>query len=158
MNIEIISDLDLFEFVKVLLTDKQRYAKCTDKLKSKHFFMTQRMLAKQFPVQINKGNINGLNYVAILDAYHFRLCKDGALPPKWLYTSGGKDSGKNKNQVLYDNIRKDKTTCLAVLESLGIELKSLEDLIKIDYTFVEKEYNSVLLMFAGKVKKTQKFD
>lgn len=157
MDIQIINDIDEREFTKILLTDKKKYALCTDKLKKKHFFMTQRALAKGYPIQVNKlSNHNGINEVAILDAYHNKLCKDGGMQPKFLFTSGNKNAGKGKESKLFDTIKGDKIVCDTLLKFFDIELKSLEDLIKLDYNYVDQEYNRLMMMFAGKLKRNQK--
>lgn len=155
MQQTIITDASVFDFVKALLTDKKTYAKYTDKLKDKNFFMCMRMIAKQYPLQVNAVNLNGINKVGILDFFHFRLCKDGQYPPKWLRVSGGSEN-VTKEEKLIKEIKKDTKVCLMLLEHLGVEYKSLIELIYADFVMVEREYNNLLLSISGKMKKTQK--
>jgi hypothetical protein len=153
-DVTIIHKIDLFEFITVLLTDKTTYSKFTDKLKASHFFMTQRMLAKGLPIQINSANINGINPVAILDMYHAKLCKDGGRKPKWLSAASKKDGDIiSKEQELHKQIVANTEVLELMLLNFNIELKSLIRVIEFDYSYVLSEYQQLLNAIKGKVKK-----
>lgn len=156
MNIEVVNEASPFDFVKALLTNKKQYAKFTNKLKEKSFFMAQRFLSKQYPVQINTGNLNGIDRVAILDLYHFKLCNDGGMIPRWLYTKGGDDLNISKEEKLFREIKSNTEICIQLLENFDIELKSLDDLIHRNYVYVEAEFNKLKDAHEGKVKKKRK--
>lgn len=149
-----IHKLDLFEFVKVLLTDKQRYAKCTDALKASHFFMTQRMLSKGYPIQVNKANINGIDVVAVLDTYHSMLCNDGGYPPKWLYAKTAKEQDSDQNK-LYNEIVKSSFYDELMNDVFAIEHKELRNLIDANFSYVLQQYVSLKEAYEGKGKRTK---
>ena len=149
-----IHKMDLFEFVKVLLTDTVRYSKCTNALKQGHFFMTQRMLAKGYPEQINKANINGIDAVAILDMYHKKLCRPNGQVPRWLYAKTAKEE-ESKKHTLYKAIV-DSPFYDEVLENVfQIEHKELRNLIAFDFQYVLKQYTMLKEAYEGKPKKTR---
>jgi hypothetical protein len=150
---EITNSIDLFGFVKALLTNKKLYASFTNKVKTDNFFMTQRMLAKGYPIQINAANKNGINQIAILDAYHIKLCADGTNPPSWLYAKAGKDDkSKTKEQILYADIIANAYAYELLITEFGIEHKSLYELINEEYTYVLSEFNSIKNAINGKIK------
>lgn len=152
---EIITSATPFEFVKALLTDKKTYAKYTKKVKESNHFMCMRMIAKQYPTQANAVNLNGIDRTAVLDFFHYRLCKDGSYAPQWLRVKGGSDS-VSKEEKLLKEIKKNTEHCIMFLDHLGIEMKSLEELIYIDYVLIETEFNNLILAIEGKMKKNQK--
>ncbi|WNN12286.1 hypothetical protein MA9V2_037 [Chryseobacterium phage MA9V-2] len=150
---EVITTVDLFGFVKALLTDKDMYAKFTSQVKAQHFFMTQRMLSKQYPRQMQKANVQGIDPVAILDSYHFRLCNHGHRPPQWLYAKGGKEEVATKEQMLYNKITEDKAVYEYLLKQWQIEPKSVEQLIELRYDQVTKDYEEAIIAIVGQMKR-----
>ena len=73
-----------FEFVSTMF-DRRRYAHLTDKDKNDHYFMAMRTLSTLFPVEIENYNIKGINQVAVLDYWHFRLSQKYKAQPKELF-------------------------------------------------------------------------
>lgn len=157
MSTEIISSLSLFDFVDALLTKPDVYSKCTNKLKASHFFMTQRMLAKGYPRQINVANINGIDQVAILDAYHAKLCNPNNAKPRWLYAKDMKSTvSLSKEQTLYKEITSNVQDTTMLLSVLDIEFKSLMSLIELEFTKVQTEYQALLDAKKGKLNKSKR--
>ena len=156
MSKEFITNLALFDFVDALLTKPEIYKKCTNKLKASHFFMTQRMLAKGYPRQINVANVNGLDPVAILDAYHAKLCNPSGVKPRWLYAKDIKSSSiVTKEQQLFKDITSNVSDTELLLQILDIEFKSLLSLIEVDFSYVQKEYEDLLKAKKGKISKNK---
>lgn len=144
MQIEITHTIDLFGFINALLCDTKKYATFTNKLKASHFFMTQRMLAKKYPMQINAANLNGINQIAILDMYHNKLCRDGQMPPAWLRTKSGKaNTIISKEEQLLNDIKSNLELMSLLLIEFDIEYKSLVQLVNEDYTFVKTEFTKL---------------
>lgn len=74
----------MFEFISCMF-DRRRYANLTEKDKNYHYFMTMRTLSTLFPVEIENYNIQGINQVAVLDYWHFRLSQKYKRQPRELF-------------------------------------------------------------------------
>lgn len=85
---DIITQIDLFEFINTFFTDKVKFAKITEHAKSGHSFMLNRFLSIYYPKEIQMINI--LHHPAIIDALQHGLCTGRV--PRWIYTKSKKAS------------------------------------------------------------------
>ena len=97
METNVITKVDFFDFMRCFFNDDAKYQKLTQNAKKPHFFMWRRMMAIQYPIQMNA--LAGLDDVRIMDVLHKNfLCKEY---PRWLYTSSkGGDKEKQKESLL----------------------------------------------------------
>lgn len=92
--------MELFEFVDSLF-DAQKYKKCTNADKKKHFFMAQRYMSINYPIESNNFNKIGINYVAVMDTWNRILTKMFKTKPGWTYTKAIKTAKADvKDKVL----------------------------------------------------------
>lgn len=93
-----------FDIIKMMFTDKESFDKLSDYMLDKHFFMINRIMAIQFPLQaqcFNKTNINGAQVIRSWQVFATAKCGYGRVP-SFVYTKSGKSSFVDP-----DNIDKD---------------------------------------------------
>jgi hypothetical protein len=61
--------MELFEFMKVLITDPKRYSQLKASEKGRHFFMVQRFMSIKFPTTAQQLNRVGMNGSAVMDLW-----------------------------------------------------------------------------------------
>lgn len=93
-----------FDIIKLMFTDKESFDNLSDYMLSKHFFMINRIMAIQFPLQaqcFNKLNINEAQVIRSWQFFATSNCGYGRVP-SFVYTKSGKSSFVDP-----DNIDKD---------------------------------------------------
>lgn len=93
-----------FDIIKLMFTDKESFDNLSDYMLSKHFFMINRIMAIQFPLQaqcFNKLNINEAQVIRSWQFFATSKCGYGRVP-SFVYTKSGKSSFVDP-----DNIDKD---------------------------------------------------
>ena len=105
--------MQLFDIVKLIFTTKPKEWKSVGKIdKSRNFFMINRIMAIQFPVQANQFNKLKVIPAPVVDWWHDTLSSRFSRPPQWLYTkTNKKESAKkeeNKNLEEIEDFIRDK--------------------------------------------------
>lgn len=100
-----------FDIIKMMFTDKESFDKLSDAILAKNFFMINRVMAIQFPLQaqcFNKLNINTGQVIRAWQQFATAKCGYGSVP-NFVYTKTGKSTFVDP-----DNIDKDVklTYCL----------------------------------------------
>ena len=137
--------MELFDFIHVLFTNPDEFSKISPGEKRKQFFMCQRRLAIQHPLQANALQHLKINQSAVIDFWQNYLKKTyKGYQPKWLYIKGVKKSTAVKekksnisNEIIYEYCKFykiDKKTVEDALEFYNdlmiAELKEFEKIIK----------------------------
>lgn len=81
--------MELFPFIDAMFND-QKYAGIPDSVKKKHFFMVQRFMSIKFPMEANKFNVIGINYVMAIDFWQTLLSRRYNKKPSWMFTKSNK--------------------------------------------------------------------
>lgn len=123
METNVITKIDFFDFMRAFFCDDAKYQKLTQNAKKPHFFMWRRMMAIQYPVQMNA--LAGLDDVRIMDVLHKNFLTSEY--PRWLYTSskGGSDKEAKKESLLKKYTR---DVIDLFMEHYSIEWKGVLDL------------------------------
>ena len=91
--------MELFDFITVLFTNPVEYSKITPGEKRKQYFMIQRRLSIQHPMQANALQHLKINQSAVIDFWQDYLRKTyKGWQPKWLYTKGVKKTQEVKEK------------------------------------------------------------
>jgi hypothetical protein len=137
--------MELFDFIKIIFSNPEEYAKIMPGEKRKHFFMCNRRFSIQHPLQANALQISKINQEAVIDWWQrFLRTTYKGYYPKWMYTTGVKkaqESKEKKIKVSNELIREfckwnkiDKKTVEDALEffpeKMLNELKSFEKITK----------------------------
>jgi hypothetical protein len=90
--------MELFDFIKVLFTDPGEYSKVPAGEKRKQFFMIQRRMAINFPLQASVLQQNKINQSAVVDFWQRFVRKQYKYVPGWMYTKGVKKAQEFKEK------------------------------------------------------------
>ena len=80
--------MELFELTKAMFGDTNNYSEATRGDKRKSFFMIQRRMAIQHPMQANALNQLKINQEEAVDVWQRFLSKKYKKTPFWMYTKG----------------------------------------------------------------------
>ena len=79
--------MQLFDVIKLIFNNKPKEWKSVGKIdKSRNFFMINRIMAIQYPVQANQFNKLKIVPAPVVDWWHNTLSARFSKPPLWLYT------------------------------------------------------------------------
>lgn len=90
--------MDLFDLIKTIFNDPVEYSKVPAGEKRKHFFMIQRRMAVNFPLQANILQQLKINQSAVVDFWQWFIRKQYKYAPSWIYTKGVKKSQEFKEK------------------------------------------------------------
>jgi hypothetical protein len=88
--------MELFEITKAMFGDTNNYGDATKGDKRKNFFMVQRRMAIQHPMQAQAFNGLKINQEQAMDVWKRFLSKKYSKTPFWMYTKGVKKSKEEK--------------------------------------------------------------
>jgi hypothetical protein len=92
--------MQLFDIIKLIFNNKQKEWKSVGKIdKSRNFFMINRIMSIQFPVQANQFNKLKVVPAPVVDWWHDTLSARFSKPPVWLYTKTKKSDGPKTDEV-----------------------------------------------------------
>jgi len=105
--------MQLFDIIKLIFNNKQKEWKSVGRIdKSRNFFMINRIMSIQFPVQANQFNKLKVVPAPVVDWWHDTLSVRFSKPPIWLYTKTKKsDTTKTeeaKTSELTESFIRDK--------------------------------------------------
>ena len=155
MNTDI-KEIGLFDIIKLIFTDKEKFNSLSDISLKRNYFMINRIFSIKYPLQAMYFSTSGINEAEVIKCWRdFIISKNEfGKVPFWVYTKGSKKAGavkektkKVSTQLIRDycnhyNINiKDVNDCLEFFESPMLEeLKRYESLIKVKNS-IEKEKN-----------------
>lgn len=131
--------MELFEFLNILIERPGEWAEIAPGEKRKQYFMTQRRMAINYPMQANALQHLKINQSEVVDFWHRYVRKFYTRTPKWMYTAGLAKSKKEKekkldvSEKLIAQYAKDKS----------IDIKSVKDAL----VLFEKEMVAELKQF-----------
>jgi len=92
--------MQLFDIIKLIFNNKANEWKAVGKIdKSRNFFMINRIMSIQFPVQANQFNKMKIVPAPVVDWWHGTLSARFSKPPVWLYTKTKKSEGIKIEEV-----------------------------------------------------------
>jgi hypothetical protein len=105
--------MQLFDIIKLIFNNKQKEWKSVGRIdKSRNFFMINRIMSIQFPVQANQFNKLKVVPAPVVDWWHDTLSVRFSKPPIWLYTKTKKSdttkTEESKTSELTESFIRDK--------------------------------------------------
>lgn len=91
--------MELFDIIKKIF-DKKDWNKVTNADKNRNFFMINRIMSIQFPIQANQFNRSKIEPVHVIDWWHGTMSNHFKSTPPWIYTKT-KKQGKEKKEDEY---------------------------------------------------------
>jgi len=134
--------MDLFEFIKTLFNRDAPWETIKTYDKSKNFFMINRFMSINFPMQANLFNNRFISSSSAIDSWRDVLNRLYIKPPGWMYTkTKKKESSKSKKYPEKSSIekwiklnklsKKDFESMLEIMEEETIkEILNFEKIIK----------------------------
>ncbi len=92
--------MQLFDIVKLIFSSKEKDWKSVgNNDKARNFFMINRIMSIQFPIQANQFNKLKVVPTHVVDWWHDTLSKRFSKPPVWLYTKTKKNTAEKADSV-----------------------------------------------------------
>ena len=90
--------MELFDIIKNIFNQKHEVWKTISKIeKSRNFFMINRIMSIQFPIQAHQFNKIKVSPPFVVDWWRDTLSNRFSKPPSWIYTKTKKGSKKISN-------------------------------------------------------------
>jgi len=117
--------MELFDIVKkIFIQSQSEWDKVSKNDKNRNFFMLNRIMGIQFPVQANQFNKLKVNPHPVIDWWHDSLSHRYSKTPPWIFTkTNKKESSKGSSSM------KEEETERFLMQSLSISSRDL-DLLK----------------------------
>ena len=127
--------MELFELTKAMFGDTGNYGEATKGDKKKNFFMINRRMSIQHPMQAQALNGLRMDPVAAVDIWQKFLSKQYSKTPFWMYTKGIKKSKEEKEKKI--NIP--SADILEFAKAFGYDPRSVRDALDMFPKEVSKE-------------------
>lgn len=121
--------LSPFDILSMMFTDKMAFDKLSNLLLAKNFFMINRIMAINFPLQAQCFNQLCINQGEVVRAWaSFAVAKCGyGRVPSFVYTRGAKkDSASSPDEI-------DKETKIEYCKKYNMSLKDFDDILYFNY-------------------------
>lgn len=82
--------MELFDIIKTIFKKDSDWDKVSNADKSRNYFMINRIMAIQFPIQADQFNRLKVNPYPVVDWWHRTLSKNYTKIPTWIYTKTNK--------------------------------------------------------------------
>jgi len=136
--------MELFDFIKIIFVDPEKYSAITPGEKRKQYSMINRRFSIQYPMQANALQHLKINQAAVVDFWQNFLRKQYRQLPGWIYTKGVKKLQETKekkqnvsNELINEYSKTFKIDRKSIVESLEFfpdetlkELKAFEKIYK----------------------------
>jgi len=86
--------MELFDIVKSIFKNDKEWSVVSRNDKVKNFFMINRIMSIEFPIQANQFNHTKISPRPVVDWWHGTLSKHYTRPPKWIFTKTKKSEVK----------------------------------------------------------------
>ena len=127
--------MELFDLTKAMFGDTNNYSEAAKGDKRKNFFMVQRRMAIQHPMQAHAFNGVNVNQEAAIDIWYRFLRKQYSKTPFWMYTKGVKKAKEEKEKKI--NIP--SAVVVEYAKFYGYDLKSVWDALDMFPKDIAKE-------------------
>lgn len=119
--------MELFDIVKTIFKPKKDWDKVSRNDKTRNFFMLNRIMSIQFPIQANQFNHTKISPRPVADWWHSTLSNHYTKMPSWIFTKT-KKSGDKKNAI--KDLDVDPEVEKFIREKFKISNRELADLKK----------------------------
>ena len=130
--------MELFDIVKSVFKSDKEWNKVSRNDKVRNFFMTNRIMSIQFPIQANQFNHTKVLPRPVSDWWHDTLSKYYTKMPGWIFT---KTKKSKKKKVTTDEYEIDSTVINFVKQRFETSQRELDELKK----FYPDKYKSWML-------------
>jgi hypothetical protein len=118
--------MELFDLIKTIFKNDKEWSKVKSLDKTRNFFMVNRIMSIQFPVQANQFNHTKVSPKPVIDWWHDNLSKHFSKVPQWIYTK----TKKKEDVSSEDSFDLDEDTKKFILQRFQISKRELSELQK----------------------------
>lgn len=118
--------MELFDVVKTIFKSEKEWAKVGRNDKIRNFFMLNRIMSIQFPIQADQFNNIKISPKPVIDWWHSTLSRHYSRQPGWIFTKTKKKENKKPDPSDFVIDPEIKTFILNRFEMSKRELKELE--------------------------------
>lgn len=129
--------MELFDLTKAMFQSPGKYAEATKGDKRKNFFMIQRRMAINFPIQAHLLQHIKINMEASVDWWQRYIRKQYTFTPKWMYIQGVKKNQEKEEK----RIKISSETVLEYCRFYQKDPKQVKEAIKFYPENMVKEMN-----------------
>lgn len=142
--------MNLFDLIKCIFKKGNAWDKISNIEKSRNFFMVNRIMSIQFPVQANQFNKLKINPYPVVDWWHRTMTGHYKSQPSWIFTKTNKTKENkgidNKETVDFSFVEG------VIREKYQITKRDLSDL----KTFFPDRYNEWVSSIEDQIKTSYK--
>lgn len=141
--------MELFDVVKTVFKKDKAWDKVSRNDKVRNFFMINRIMSIQFPIQADQFNHTKISPRPVVDWWHDTLSKHYTKIPGWIFTK----TKKSKNNVsAKSEFDIDKNVEVFVANKYEISMRDLEDLKR----FYPEKYSLWMKSIGEQISMTKK--
>ena len=140
-----IHEIGFFDFMRCFFCDPKKYKQLTRKAKEKHIFMFYRTMSIMYPAQMHA--VNYIHDIRLVDQLQKAFGKQNGPYPRWLYTKA-----ENEKTVV-QKLDAPQELIQKYMQVHGLEPKSFEFLLSLDFDGVQKELNILKVEMENNVSK-----
>ena len=138
--------MNLFDLIKSIFKKGNEWDKISNAEKARNFFMVNRIMSIQFPIQANQFNKLKINPYPVVDWWHRSMTGHYKTQPQWIFTKTNK---AKENTVSSNKDPRDFTSSEDLIrEKYQISKRDLADLKK----FFPDKYNEWLSSIEDQIK------
>lgn len=141
--------MDLFDVIKTLFKKGKAWEEVGNNDKVKNFFMINRIMSIQFPVQANQFNHTKIIPRPVIDWWHDTMSNYYSKTPPWIFTKTKKKEGKDEKKVDFSDYEE---TEKFVMKRFEVSKRELSELKK----FYPQKYESWLKELDSQIKSINK--
>jgi len=127
--------MELFDIIKSIFKSDSIWSKVSNADKKRHYFMINRIMAINFPIQADQFNRLKVNPYPVVDWWQRTLSKNYSRVPNWIYTKTNK-------------VKKNKPSSKSNLD----EFEDVELVIRTKFEVSKRELSELKSFFPDKYK------
>ena len=142
--------MELFDVIKTIFKSDKEWSKIKSVDKSRNFFMINRIMSIQFPIQANQFNHTKISPRPVVDWWHGNLSKHFTKIPPWVYTKTKKSEVIDSKK---DEFHLDEDTEKFLLQRFEISKREMDELQKFHPEKFQHWVSSIKEQLSGISKK-----
>ena len=136
--------MDLFDVIKTIFKKGKAWDEVGKNDKVKNFFMINRIMSVQFPIQANQFNHTKIIPRPVIDWWHDTMSNYYSKTPPWIFTKTKKKEGKDEKKVDFSDYEETEKFVMKRSEVSKRELFELKKFYPQKYESWLKELDSQL--------------
>jgi hypothetical protein len=141
--------MDLFDVIKTIFKKGKSWDEVGKNDKVKNFFMINRILSIQWPVQANQFNHIKISPSPVVDWWHGTMSNYYSKSPSWIFTKTKKKEGKEEKKVDFSDYEEAE---IFIMKRFEISKREISDMKR----FYPKKYESWIKEISVQLKSIEK--